>query len=304
VFCLFGYIKPVKAEMKVKEWDTYQAIYCGLCKQLKKDYGLFSRLTLSYDFVFLALFSLGVAKSCSGYEQKRCLAHPMKKRYCMCACDDLGFSAAAQVLLVEAKLRDNLADAGFFKKLAAACLMPFAKSAKRRAAKKYPALSLLVETYLECQHTVEAVREQSVDRAAEPTAQVLSGFLEQLSDDPNEKLVLSKIGYFTGRYVYLMDALDDLEEDAKSGDYNVYLEREANRNAPDFAAIRNYANDTLMLTIGQLAEAFELLRLSRFRTILQNVIYLGFQDGVRRVKKRAQKEQKKRFWNVCKEKRG
>ena len=133
----------------------------------------------------------------------------------------------------------------------------------------------------------------SIDRAAEPTAQVLSGFFSMLSEDPTQKLVLSRMGYLTGRYVYLMDALDDLEDDAQSGDYNVYLKRLPEGETPDFSAIRAYAKETLSLTVGQLAEAFELLNLRRFRSILQNIIYLGFPQGIQRVLDRADQEQKK-----------
>ena len=290
---MFGYIKPVKAEMKVKEWDTYQAIYCGLCKQLAKDYGWLARMTLSYDFAFLALFSSGLAASCSGYAKKRCPVHPLRKRYCMCASDDLGFAASAQVFLVEAKLRDNLQDAGFLKRLLAGLLLPWMRRKKKKAAKRFPELETLTETYLLRQKEVEAARCTSIDRAAEPTAQVLAGYFAALTEDTAQKLVLSRIGYLTGRYVYLMDALDDLEDDAKSGDYNVYLARLPAKETPDFQAIRTYAKETLSLTVGQLAEAFELLTLRRFRSILQNIIYLGFPQGIERVLQRAQKEQKK-----------
>lgn len=290
---MFGYIKPVKPEMKVKEWDTYQAVYCGLCKQLSSDYGFLARMALSYDFTFLALLSLGLAKGCSGYAQKRCPVHPLRRRFCMNACGDLHFAASAEVFLAEAKLRDNRQDAGVLKKLLATLLLPLFGKKRRRAAAEFPALAALTETYLERQREVERAGCAGVDQAAQPTAEVLSGYFAALSEDEGQKTVLARLGYLTGRYVYLMDALDDLEKDAASGDYNVYLKRVPAGETPDFSSIRTYAKETLFLTVGQLAEAFELLELRRFRTILQNIIYLGFPQGIERVLKRAQQEQKK-----------
>ena len=52
---MLGYVTIAKGELKIKEYDTYKAIYCSLCKQLGKDYGIFAKFILSYDFVFLAI---------------------------------------------------------------------------------------------------------------------------------------------------------------------------------------------------------------------------------------------------------
>jgi hypothetical protein len=51
---LFGYITAYKPELKIREWELYQAVYCGLCRSWGETTALF-RMFLSYDFVFLAL---------------------------------------------------------------------------------------------------------------------------------------------------------------------------------------------------------------------------------------------------------
>ena len=76
---MFGYVKAFKPELKMIEYDTYKAIYCSICKQLKKDYGFVAPFVLSYDFVFLASLKLATQDSICGYEKRRCKYNCLKK---------------------------------------------------------------------------------------------------------------------------------------------------------------------------------------------------------------------------------
>lgn len=96
---VFGYIKPVKAELKVKEWEAYQGIYCGLCKQLAERYGLFARMTLNYDFVFLAVLDMGLREGSIRFCRQNCIAHPFRKRTCCCANESLALCCDVAMLL-------------------------------------------------------------------------------------------------------------------------------------------------------------------------------------------------------------
>lgn len=93
---MFGYIKPVKAELKVKEWEAYQGIYCGLCKQLAKRYGFFARMTLNYDFVFLAMLDMALHGKRIHFCREHCIVHPFKKRSCAPATKVWNFAAMWQ----------------------------------------------------------------------------------------------------------------------------------------------------------------------------------------------------------------
>lgn len=282
---MFGYIKPFKPEMKVKEFDTYKAIYCGLCKQLKKQYGAFSRFTLSYDYTFLSLLSLGLSEECAGFRQERCPVHPIQKKPCLCPCDDLTFTASAAMLMVYYKLKDNYDDGGFAEKCKMLLLLPLFRGKARKAEQRYPKLGETMRRYIEAQHVVEAAEGHSIDRAGEPTAQVLSQICAMLVPEGNDVRVLSRLGYLVGRYVYFIDALDDLDEDVKTGNYNVFY-RKAQAENQTLEEIREYAKGVLNLTIGQIGEAYELLELKRYKSILDNIIYLGFHDSLTRVLQR------------------
>ena len=124
-----------------------------------------------------------------------------------------------------------------------------------------------------------------VDEAAEPTAMSLAAMFRQLSPREGQRRVLDRLGYLMGRYVYLIDALDDLEEDLERGGYNPFAAREG-LTAPDpqrIAAIREDARGSLYLTIGEIGHTYNLLETKRFGPILENILFLGLKAGVDRL---------------------
>lgn len=284
---MFGYIKPCKPEMKVKEFDTFKAVYCGLCKQLSRVYGPFASLTLSYDFTFVATVSLGLRADCPGFRKCSCAANPLKKKPCLVPCDDLQYCASVAMLMIYYKVRDDIADSGFWKRLGRYCLLPFAASARRKARKLYPEIDNAIEAAMKRQAEVERAGSASPDAAADPTASALAVICEGLCDDEKQKLVLNRFGYLLGRYVYFADALDDLAADLAKNGYNPFL-RKFEGTGKTLPEIREYAQGVLNLTIGELAPAYELLDLKRYKPILDNVVYLGLHEEIKEVQKRAE----------------
>ena len=76
---MFGYVRPQKSELRVREYEAYRAVYCSLCRQLGKSYGMFARMTLSYDCTFFALWLMALHKKCLGFREGRCVVNPLKK---------------------------------------------------------------------------------------------------------------------------------------------------------------------------------------------------------------------------------
>ena len=114
---MFGYIKPLKPEMKVREFDTYQAVYCGLCRELGDAFGPFAKLTLSYDFTFVALLAMGLREEFPGFCKGQCMANPFKKKNCAASSPELSLVAASAMVLFYHKVRDNIHDARGFRKV-------------------------------------------------------------------------------------------------------------------------------------------------------------------------------------------
>ena len=270
---MFGYIRACKPELKIKEYETYKAVYCSLCKKLGKNYGLLSRLTLSYDFTFLALLNAALSDENLCFEQKRCAFNPLKKcNYCKKEKDAfLDFPAAAAMIMLYYKICDNIADEGFFKALLFRTIKPIFKGARNKAMKQYPELEAVIFDYINKQNTAEKAEESTLDDLCNPTAEVLSKILAFLSQNDTEQKVLSRLGYCLGRYIYILDAACDLEEDIRKNRFNVLKQIKRDE-------VQKKVKEQLYFCINESALAFELLDIKKFKTILGNIIYLGLED--------------------------
>ncbi len=268
---MFGYVRACKPELKIKEYETYKAVYCSLCKSLGHSYGILSRFTLSYDFTFLALLNMSLKEGCDGFHQKRCAFNPLKKcNYCK-NLDAVDMPAAAAMIMLYYKILDNISDERGFKKIGYWCLKPIFSSAHKKAAKKYPHIEEMVAEFINAQNTLEAVNCTSIDEAADPTAKVMEKVLALCSEDQTQKRVLARLGYCLGRYIYLLDAAVDLPQDIKTGSYNVLKNVDANE-------IQERIKQQLYFCTNEAARAFELLDIKKYKTILDNIIYLGLEE--------------------------
>lgn len=277
---MFGYIKPFKPELKISEFELFKGVYCGLCKQQSKIFGSFSSLTLSYDFTFIALLSLAMSDECKGFSKCKCVANPLNKKNCLNSCDDLEFASALAMIMVYYKLRDNIADEKLLKRIPNYLILPFFKKARKKTLSSYSRLDEIVETCMSQQFALEKSEFTGVDRAADPTATALSLIFEELSEDTTQKKVLNRFGYLVGRFVYFIDALDDLESDMKTNSFNPFIKKFEHENAST-QKIKDYAISTINLTIGDIPTAFELLEIKRYKPILDNIIYLGLHHEIK-----------------------
>ncbi len=272
---MFGYIRASKSELKVKEYETYKAVYCSLCKKLGKNYGILSRFTLSYDFTFLALLNMSLQSGCDGFVQKRCAFNPLKKcNYCKDLAP-IDMPSASAMIMLYYKILDNIADEKGIKKLGYYLLKPIFSRAHKKAARAYPQIETAVSEYIAAQNALEKAGCTSIDEAADPTANVMQKILPLCSADPTQQRVLARLGYCLGRYIYLLDAACDLAYDIKSGSYNVFKGRAE-------GDIKSYLKTTLTpqlyFCINEAARAFELLDIKKYKSILGNIIYLGLED--------------------------
>ncbi len=272
---MFGYIRAEKGELKVKEYDTYKAIYCSLCKKLGKNYGVISRMTLSYDFTFLALLNMSLKSGCPQFERKRCAFNPLKKcNYCKDT-DALEMPAAAAMIMLYYKILDNIEDEKGFKKIAFCLLKPIFKRANKKAVKSFPEIEKTVAEYILEQKAVEKKADATLDEACDPTAKALSKIFEFCSKDDMQKRVLNRLGYCIGRYIYLLDAAVDILDDIKNNNFNPL--KIGNQNITKEEAVKR-VEPQLYFCINESIKAFELLDIKKYKTILGNIIYLGLEE--------------------------
>ena len=275
---MFGYIKPFRPELKVREAEEYRAVYCGLCRELGKSYGLFARMTLSYDFAFMAMLMMSLDEDiCPSYEHCRCMAHPFKKQ---CRCIEnraISLAAKAAMVLTYYKIKDDIEDKGFAKKIGAVLLLPFAAAARKKALGTGAEAEKIDAAAAEMMAEQKALEEEKTplsDKAAEPTAKFLSELISLCADEKNER-VLRRFGYLLGRYIYLCDALDDLEDDIKKGNYNPFIFAEEKA--------KEEAKSALFVTTAELSDDLELLSLDRYKEIVENIVCIGLKTEVERI---------------------
>ena len=80
---MFGYIKPFTPDLRLREYEAYKAVYCGLCGQLGRSFGPVARMTLSYDFAFLAMLHYAAGDQAPVIEMGRgCAFVPRKRPVC------------------------------------------------------------------------------------------------------------------------------------------------------------------------------------------------------------------------------
>lgn len=219
---MFGYIRPVKGELLVKDSEFYSAVYCGLCRYGGKHISHLTRWLLNYDFVLLALLRMSLTDENVCVKKERC---PYKLKKCDCVCADgvYSFVCSAFGLLTYGKLLDDIKDEKGFKRLLKKTVAPvFSHIAKR--SDNFGGLRETIERGLASTDAAEESRCDSLDRAADGFA-VMMKEIASFGLEGNKKLIAESCGYHIGRFIYIADALDDLEEDEKNGSYNPLIIR-------------------------------------------------------------------------------
>ena len=281
---MFGYIRPYKPELKMKDFETYKAIYCGLCHTLGKRYSFIMRMILNYDTTFLAIMQLALATECQGFEKRRCPTR-LTKRTCCCITGDVEFSADVGVILFYYKLRDNLRDAGLKKKFLALVLMPFTSLMHRKAARLRPEAEAAIKDYIIAQTQAEQ-KCAGIDEAAHSTGVMMSTLFVLAAKDRANVRIIERLGYFLGRWVYLIDAADDITADIKSKDFNPFISAynldivgDGIQDDPQIELkVKEDIKKLLNSCVYEICAAFELLSIKRYKEVLENIIYLGLEQ--------------------------
>lgn len=266
---MFGYVRAKREELTVREDTLYRAAYCGLCKEMGRCTGQCSRLTLSYDMVFLYLVRMALRGETPSAKKGRCLLHPLKARQIVQSDAELSYAARASALLAYGKLRDDLCDERGWKRFAKQLAHPFLAHAKKRA--DLAELYAKIETHLAALSAVEQEKRPSVDAPAEIFGALLADvFAYDLSGDAAR--LAREIGFRTGRFIYAADAADDIAEDAKSGSYNPFL---LLYGAEPDAEQQKVIDMAMRFDLTALAAAVDLMETHPLLPMIRNIIYLG-----------------------------
>lgn len=262
---MFGYINVNQKELSEENKAVYQSYYCGLCRSLREFCGSRGQVLLNYDITFLVVLLTGLYEPKTIQESFTCVLHPMKKRLSR-KNEIMDYAAQMNVLLAYYNLIDDWKDDKNFTKKTIAGL--FEKDYER-VVRNYPRQAGAVSDYLEKLSVYEKAKETNIDLVAGLTGEMLGELFAWKEDEWYEEL--KTLGYYMGKFVYLMDAYEDLKKDEKKDAYNPlrYLESESDQ---EFETLCRLMMTSMM---SECAKSFERLPILTHAEILRNIIYSG-----------------------------
>lgn len=262
---MFGYININRNELTEESRKTYQSYYCGLCRKLKSICGARGQVLLSYDVTFLIVLLTGLYEPETVAEDFTCAMHPTKRRK-MLQNEITEYAAAMNVMLAYHNLVDDWRDDRSYKKKTMAGMI---RKDYGRISASYPRQKEAVERYMEQLAEYEKQQEQNIDLVAGVTGEMLGEIFAWRKDEWYDEL--KTLGFYMGKFIYLMDAYEDLRADEKRNSYNPlsYLEKE---NPQDFETLCKLLLTSMM---SECAKSFERLPVLLHADILRNVVYSG-----------------------------
>lgn len=262
---MFGYVRPLKPELKCKDFDLYRATYCGLCRCLRQRYGVFAPLTLNFDFTFLSLLLWDdepTFSPCTG----RCHGNPLRKKPMCPNSPALEHAADVSMILTWWKLKDSIQDDGLLKKVEAFIASCALRPSYRKAVSRCPEFDATARQCLSELKQLEKEQSTSLDRTADTFARLLQA---TLPENTQQGRVLSQLLYHLGRWIYLADARDDLKDDLEQGRYNPVSARFGPQGDDELLSL------TMTRSLEQMGTALSLGAFGCRTPLLENIVYLG-----------------------------
>lgn len=276
---MFGYIIVNKPEMKFKEFDVYHGFYCGLCRKLKKHYGKIGQMTLTYDMTFVVLMLTSLYEPETQIGVTKCIAHPFEKHPTRIN-DITDYAAHMNVLLSYYKCEDDWQDDHKYKKFLTAKML-YKKSGFSR--NFYREKWNKIEQLLRQLSEEEKKGNENLDEMSGLFGKIMAEIMLYRKDEWEE--LLTRFGFYLGKFVYLMDAYEDIEDDIKEENYNPFRSM---YQKPDFD---QKCHQILTMMMAECSRAFEQLPLIDHIEILRNILYSGVWYRFEQV--RAKREEKK-----------
>lgn len=262
---LFGYVHADLTQLSQDDRKIYQSFYCGLCRQLGNSAGFKGQMLLNYDLCFLAILLQSLYEPEFQSEDFRCMIHPFKNKTGLKS-EAIAYAADMDIILSYHSLLDNYRDddskiSGFAAKLL--------EKDYKRIKLNYPRQTKAVENYIQKLTIAEHDKETNIDAISGYTGEML-GQLFNWKDDGWTQ-TLKCMGYYLGKFIYLIDAYDDLKKDEKKGSYNplLFMKKESPKEFETFVRVN------LTSLMAECAKQFERLPIVENTNILRNIIYSG-----------------------------
>lgn len=278
---MFGYVVMNKPEIKFKDFDMYRSFYCGLCRELKERYGLSGQITLTYDMTFVILLLSGLYEPPTKKGLTRCIVHPVRRQPVRKNAIT-EYAADMNIFLTYYKCKDDWNDERSIPGFA------FGKLLEGKEKKSEKLWGKKVQTIVSCLDELSALEKENatdIDRVSGCFGRIMAEIFAYREDvwEPT----LRRMGFYFGKFIYLLDAYDDVEEDVKKGNYNPFSKDYIIKGFDD--RVKNM----LMMMMAETCREFEKLPIIKYTDILRNILYSGVWCRFENVSGKRKKEQEK-----------
>ena len=278
---MFGYVVMNKPEIKFKDFDMYRSFYCGLCRELKERYGLSGQITLTYDMTFVILLLSGLYEPPTKKGSTRCIVHPVRRQPVRKNAIT-EYAADMNIFLTYYKCKDDWNDERSIPGLA------FGKLLERKEKKSEKLWSKKVQTIVSCLDELSELEKENatdIDRVSGCFGRIMAEIFAYREDvwEPT----LRRMGFYFGKFIYLLDAYDDVEEDVKKENYNPFSKDYIIKGFDD------RVKSMLMMMMAETCREFEKLPIIKYTDILRNILYSGVWCRFENVSGKRKKEQEK-----------
>lgn len=260
---MYGYVVVNKPELKFREFDVYRSYYCGLCKALGEKYGASGRISLSYDMTFLVMLLSGLYEPKTEYSEERCIVHPASK-HPVRRNEATDYVADMNILMMYYKCADDWKDE---RKFSRKILAGSYHKSVAEITDKYSDKADTIRSMLDRLDELERGSSSDIDGVSACFGRILSAVTAWRDDEWQENL--SKLGFFLGKYIYILDAYDDLEKDIKNNNYNMF------KSYKERSGFNEFVEGILNGVMAECARYFERLPIIQDAEILRNIIYSG-----------------------------
>ena len=260
---MFGYVTAYKPELKMKDFYKYKAYYCGLCKVLREKHGFLGQLTLTYDMTFLVILLHSLYESDMNFEEHRCVVHPAKKQK-MLYNEITEYAADMNIVLTYFHFVDDWKDEK--SKAGLVGVRAFRKT-YLEIEKKYPKKCRIIRSCLKKLQACEEQKEENIDITARYFGELMAELLTYRQDVWTK--TLRRMGFYLGKFIYILDAYDDVEQDLESGSYNELISL---YGEPDFD---ERCKEMMTYVLAECTSQFERLPCIEDADILRNILYVG-----------------------------
>lgn len=260
---MFGVLTAAPGSLTQEEYERYKACYCGLCRSLKDRYGNLSRLTLNYDMTFLILLLNSLYEPDEASGSNTCIAHPFNERQWFRS-EITDYAADMNVALSYLKCLDNWRDDDNILAYAEAVCM---KKSYDKIKQQYPMQCAAMEQSIFELSALEDTGSEDADAAAATFGHLMGSVFLYKGDRWSQTLY--NLGNALGRYIYLLDAMLDLDMDTLKNHYNPFRRYYGlNTNRELFSVIlKMFLSDAVM--------SFDTLPLVQDASILKNILCVG-----------------------------